>query len=174
MLRNWALLPLIDYSPSQLLTLAVCRLRVCAMSLRTFGKSSRFLLSIIVINFFDPLLASIPTRTRLLAFSQPKLVFLRPCAVVILSEVAVGRALCARFLPGSRGIPHRVCTLKIAMARIPPRIKIHRQRNPTLRIRSLWRNWNLNLGGVGPFLPCLLRCYYCDFFCLLCFLNSQN
>ena len=48
------------------------------MSLRTFGKSSRFLLSIIVINFFDPLLASIPTRTRLLAFSQPKLVFLRP------------------------------------------------------------------------------------------------
>jgi hypothetical protein len=64
--------------------------------------------------------------------------------------------------------------LKIAMARIPPRIKIHQQRNPTLRIRSLWRNWNLNLGGVGPFLPCLVRCYYCDFFCLLCFLNTPN
>jgi hypothetical protein len=64
--------------------------------------------------------------------------------------------------------------LKIAMARIPPGIKIHRQRNPTLRIRSWWRNWNLNLGGVGPFLPCLLRCNDYELFCLLRFLNSQN
>jgi len=41
------------------------------MSLRTFGKSSRFLLSIIVINFFDPLLASIPpTRVHLRFSSQ--------------------------------------------------------------------------------------------------------
>ena len=61
----------------------------------------------------------------------------------------------------------------------------HRE-NPSLHKQSLcrgtrhlgkrwwWRNWNLNLGGVGPFLPCLLRCNYYDLFCLLRFLNSRN
>jgi len=38
------------------------------MSLCTIATRTRFVLSIIVINFFDPLLASIPTRMFIPAF----------------------------------------------------------------------------------------------------------
>jgi hypothetical protein len=130
MLRNWALLPLIGYSPSQLLTLAVCRLRVCAMSLRTFGKSSRFLLSIIVINFFDPLLASIPTTRVHSCFSSQNSSF---NVYSVLSVAAECNFVGPPFAPLGRAVEESLmaCSPQNRHGENPPRIKIHRQRNPT-------------------------------------------
>jgi len=40
--------------------------------------------------------------------------------------------------------------------------------------RSSYRNGNQTGEFGGPFLPCLVGCCYCEFFCLFCLLNSQN
>ena len=154
MLRNWALLPLIGYSPSQLLTLAVCRLRVCAMSVRTFCKSSRFL--------YRSLPSTFSIRSRFDSYSHVHSHFssqnssFNVCGV--LSVAAECNFVGPLFAPLGRAveeslIPTMSVLRKIAIARIPARIKTGR-RTRHLDKRSSWRNWNLNLGGVGPFLPC--------------------
>jgi hypothetical protein len=187
MLRIRALLPLIGYSPIQLLSSLPPTSEFCAMSLRTFAdprvffyRSSTSNFSIRLSSRSDvPHLCPSPTfilrgcRTLLPRVGEGSFfkgaVFLfrvrgpHRCAFTLSPDKTrvfaastrshserSGRAFSSAVLrPRGHAVEEsliRSVTLKIGIARIPPRVKIHRQRNPTLRICSSQRNLNLNFG----------------------------
>ena len=188
MLRIRALLPLIGYSPIQLLSSLPPTSEFCAMSLRTFADPRVFFYRSSTSNFSIRLSSrsdvpqwcpspTYPARVPHPSFLRVRFFFRvrgpHRCAFTLSPDKTrvfaastrshserSGRAFSSAVLrPRGHAVEARILpptplgeslirsvTLKIGIARIPPRVKLHRQRNPTLRICSSQRNLNLNFG----------------------------